>query len=250
MTDLTDSVTIITGASSGIGRASAEQYLANNSHVVLVDINQEALDETTTQLAKADNTLTLCLDISKEEDMQSMADKTMQRFGRIDTLIASAGILRVGGLKTVSNMSFDEWSRVININLTGTFLSNRAVLPHMMKQKAGDIINISSVSGKQAHAFDSAYASSKFGMIGLSEAMAEEVAPFGIRVQSVLPDAVDTPIWDQNPGAMRADDNLSPQRVAEFIFYLTTMPRDMFLLNPVIAPMKTRKRRKKKKKAE
>lgn len=251
MTTLANTLTIITGASSGIGRACAHLYRRYHSKLLLVDINAEHLDTLIAELNAGDEVLSLVADVTNEADMENMAQQAVARFGRIDTLIASAGILRLGGLlKTVHDMSYQEWNRVLQVNLTGTFLSNRAVLPTMMAQKGGDIINISSTSGRQAHAFDSAYAASKFGVIGLSEALAEEVSGFGVRVQTVLPDAVDTPIWEQNgPAAMRAQDNLTAERVAEFIYFMNTLPRDSYLLNPIIAPMKTRKRRGKKQKS-
>jgi NAD(P)-dependent dehydrogenase (short-subunit alcohol dehydrogenase family) len=179
--------------------------------------------------------------------MAEMASQTLERFGRIDHLIASAGILRVGGtLKTTLETSLEEWQAVLQTNLTGTFLSNRAVLPSMIEQKQGDIINISSVSGRQGRAFDAAYCASKFGIIGLSESLAQEVSSYGIRVQTILPDAVDTPFWDQNgPNSIKAPLKLPPERVAELIVHLITLPRDTFMLNPVIAPFKARKKRTK-----
>lgn len=112
----------------------------------------------------------------------------------------------------------------------------------MIAQKQGDIINISSVSSRQGRAFDKAYCASKFGIIGLSESLAEEVSSFGVQVQTILPDAVDTPLWDQNgPTGIREPFTLPPERVAEFILFLLTLPRDTFMLNPVIAPFKGRK---------
>jgi 3-oxoacyl-[acyl-carrier protein] reductase len=148
-------------------------------------------------------------------------------------------------MKTAVEMSLADWQVVLEVNLTGTFLSNRAVLPTMMTQKQGDIINISSVSGREGKAFDTAYCASKFGIIGLTESISEEVSAYGIRVQALLPDAVDTPLWDQNGAqAIKAQHTLPPERVAEFILYLLALPRDAMLLNPIIAPLKTRKKRK------
>ena len=179
--------------------------------------------------------------------MKEMAAQTLAKFGRIDCLIASAGILRIGNnLRTVIDTPLSEWETILQTNLTGTFLSNQAVLPAMIAQKQGDIVNISSVSGRQGRAFDAAYCASKFGIIGFSESLAEEVAAYGIRVQTILPDAVDTPLWDQNgPQSMRAALALPPERVAQLILHLITLPRDAFMLNTVIAPFKGRKKRTK-----
>jgi NAD(P)-dependent dehydrogenase (short-subunit alcohol dehydrogenase family) len=243
-------VSIITGAGSGIGRACAKLLLSQKSKVVLVEINQESLISTGAELkalGDSDSILSLRLNACSETDMAEMASQTLERFGRIDHLIASAGILRVGGtLKTTLETSLEEWQAVLQTNLTGTFLSNRAVLPSMIEQKQGDIINISSVSGRQGRAFDAAYCASKFGIIGLSESLAQEVSSYGIRVQTILPDAVDTPFWDQNgPNSIKAPLKLPPERVAELIVHLITLPRDTFMLNPVIAPFKARKKRTK-----
>jgi NAD(P)-dependent dehydrogenase (short-subunit alcohol dehydrogenase family) len=177
--------------------------------------------------------------------MTRMAEQALARFARIDALVACAGILRRGQtLKTVGDTSLEDWDAIIEINLTGTFLSNRAVLPAMMAQKQGDIINMSSTSGRQGRPFDGPYCASKVGNIGLSEALAEEVGRHGIRVQTVLPDAVETPLWNQNgPAALKPPQTIPPERVAQLVCYMLALPRDTYLLNPVIAPCKTRRKR-------
>ena len=245
-------VSIITGAASGIGRACAELLAQRASKLVLVDFNDEALQGFAAELLDAsdaigpEDLLALKLSVRDERDMKRMAAETLERFGRIDTLIACAGILRVGGrLKMISDTTLDEWQTVVETNLTGTFLSNQAVLPAMAQQKQGDIINLSSTSGRQGRPFDGPYSASKFGIVGFSESLAEEVAAYGIRVQTVLPDAVETPLWDQNgPAAMKPVNLLPPRRVAEFILFLLDLPRDTYLPNPVIAPTKQRKKRR------
>ena len=249
-TTLKDKVSIITGAGSGIGRACAKLLLGEKSKVVLVDINQDSLTSTARELetiGEPDDILSLQLSACSETDMTRMSDRALDRFGRIDHLIASAGILRLGGtLKTAVETSLEEWDAIIRTNLTGTFLSNRAVLPAMIDQKQGDIINISSVSGRRGRAFDAPYCASKFGIIGLSESIAEEVAAYGVRVQTVLPDSVDTPFWNQNGSqSIKAPITIPPERIAELILYLLTLPRDTLLLNPIIAPFKSRKKRSK-----
>lgn len=247
---LKEKVSLITGASGGIGLACAKLLSRHKSKVVLVDISQEKLESTIAELENlgiSENILSLQLNVCDETDMAQMVSQTLDRFGRIDHLVACAGILRIGGtLKTVLETPLEEWQKIIQTNLTGTFLSNRAVLPTMIEQKQGDIINISSVSGRQGRAFDAAYCASKFGIIGLSESLAEEVSSYGIRVQTILPDAVDTGFWEQNgPRSVRPPLALPPERVAEFILHLLTLPRDTFLLNPVISPFRSRKKRTK-----
>lgn len=232
---------IITGAAGGIGAATARLMAARGAKLVLVDRAEAPL----VALAAELGAVALPSDVSSEADMARMAEVTLARFGRIDVLVAAAGILRTSGQpRMVADTGFDEWRRIMDVNLTGTFLSNRAVLAAMLAQKQGDIVNISSVSGKQGRAFDGPYSASKFGIIGLTESLAEEVQREGVRVQAVLPDAVDTGIWDQSGGlALKPRLMLAPERVAAFIAYLVCLPRDTYMLNSVVAPVPLRARK-------
>jgi NAD(P)-dependent dehydrogenase (short-subunit alcohol dehydrogenase family) len=131
---------------------------------------------------------------------------------------------------------------VVGTNLKGTFLVNRAILQKLLPQRAGQIVNLSSTSGRQGRPLDSVYSASKAGVIGLSESIAEEVRPFGIRVQVILPDAVDTPLWQQNgPLTLPPPGSLPPERVAEVIALCLALPPDMTLENIVIEPFRKRK---------
>lgn len=175
-----------------------------------------------------------------------MARKSLERHGRIDALVHCAGILRAAGKppQMLAQLSTGDFDAVVETNLRGTFLANRTIVPVMMQQRAGQIVNLSSTSGKIGRALDSAYCASKFGVIGLSEALAEEVRPYGIKVTTICPDAVDTPLWDQN-GPIRAPEHaLHPARVADLIAYILSLPRDTLLQNVVLMPFKTRRRKK------
>lgn len=241
--DLEDRSVIITGACGGIGGACAKLFAAHGAKLTLVDRDPAKLSALAAELEA--EALTLALDVTAEADMAEMASRASQRFGGIDTLIAAAGILRRGGeLKTVVDTTYEDWRAVIDVNLTGTFLSNRAVLSAMLERGSGDIVNISSTSGRQGRAYDAPYAASKFGIIGLSESLAEEVGRRGIRVQTLLPDAVRTALWDQSGNAaLKPPHMLSPDRVAEFVHYLISLPRDAFLLNPMLYPLQVRSKR-------
>ncbi len=247
--DFAGKVIVVTGASGGIGGACAEACARRGANLVLVDVKRdglEALCETLWQSHGRDRAWPLNLDVASEDAMSEMARFTLDRFGRIDALVAAAGILRKGGQpKTIAETSFEEWREIIHVNLTGTFLSNRAVLPAMIAQRKGDIVNISSTSGIHGRAFDGPYCASKFGIVGLSESLAEEVSRLGVRVQTVLPDAVDTPLWEQSgTAALKPREVLAPERVAEFIVYLLGLPRDTFVLNPALFPIRLRSREK------
>jgi NAD(P)-dependent dehydrogenase (short-subunit alcohol dehydrogenase family) len=234
---------IITGACGGIGGACARAAAAAGARLTLVDRDRARLEAVASGLAGEVNSL--ALDVTSEADMADMAASALARFDAIDALIAAAGILRTSGQpQLVKDTSFEEWSAVVGVNLTGTFLSNRAVLPAMLERRSGDIVNISSTSGRQGRAFDAPYAASKFGVIGFSESLADEVGRQGVRVQTLLPDAVDTPLWEQSgTAALKPRDMLSAERVAEIVLYMLTLPRDAFLLNPVLMPARVRARR-------
>jgi NAD(P)-dependent dehydrogenase (short-subunit alcohol dehydrogenase family) len=142
------------------------------------------------------------------------------------------------------DISTEEFDLVLGTNLKGTFLVNRAVLPTMIRGKQGQIVNVASTSGRIGRPFDSVYCASKFGVVGLTQSLAEEVRQFGIKVQVILPDAVDTPLWDQN-GPVRAPDwSLPPERIAEVIAYMVTLPADTILGEVAVHPFRSRKRRR------
>ncbi len=255
MVSLAGQIAIVTGGASGIGRATCHALYREGASVIIVDCNKVAVEQTISELKEVGGeqvSMGIIADVRKENDLDEMARQTLERFGRIDILVHSAGILRGkdNTPKILAQISTDEMNDVIDTNLKGTFLCNRAVLPAMIKQQAGKIINISSTSGRKGRAFDSVYCASKFGVIGLSESLAEEVRRYGIKVQTVLPDAVNTPLWDQN-GPIRAPEHaLSPERVAELIVYMLKLPEDTIFENIVISPFPTRRRKNKLKNQE
>jgi NAD(P)-dependent dehydrogenase (short-subunit alcohol dehydrogenase family) len=238
---------IVTGGSSGIGRATCMALARAGAQLVAVGTHPGRLQETLSALngiAPGAGHLAMQLDVRSEPDMVAMARRTLERFGRIDILVASAAILRVPGIlpKPLAETTIDEWDRVIDTNLRGMFLSNRAVLAPMIAQGGGEIVNISSVSGKEGRPHDGPYCASKFAVIGLSQSLAAEVRGQGIRVQVVLPDATDTPIWEQNKPVPMPSNAIPAERVADLIVFLITQPRDAVLGQQVIAPFLIRRR--------
>jgi NAD(P)-dependent dehydrogenase (short-subunit alcohol dehydrogenase family) len=246
-------VAIVTGGASGIGRATCLALARQGVRLAVADINQTGIDEVlgtlkteVSGLNLSDAPLGLPVNVRSEQDMAEMARRTLEHFGRIDILVHSSGILRPPGSRPMflHQVSLEEWDAVVDTNLKGTFLSNRAVLPAMVQQRQGHIINISSTSGIKGRPFDSVYCASKFGVVGLTEALAEEVRQYGIKVHVVLPDAVDTPIWEQNAPIQAPEGSLAPERVADVICYLISMPQDTVFGNLVIQPFKSRRRKK------
>ncbi len=245
---------IVTGGAGGIGLATAKALARLGAAATVVDVDAGRARAAAAEVASdaaatgagtpADAPLALGLDVTNAADMERMAAEVLAARGRIDILIAAAGVLRgeAGRPQMLHETSAAAWDRVIDINLTGTYYANRAVLPAMLKAKSGNIVNLSSTSGKKGLAYDAAYCASKFGVIGLSESLAEEVRPQGIRVQVVLPEVVDTPMLAQNGPLFRPKEMLPAERVAEFIAHLVTLPAGMVLVNPVLGVFRAGRR--------
>jgi NAD(P)-dependent dehydrogenase (short-subunit alcohol dehydrogenase family) len=244
-----DKVMIVTGGGSGIGKAVCLAMASLGAQIIIVDIDSAMAEDTAAAITGNKPPLVLTGDIQSETQMTTIAATVVDTFNRIDALIHCAGILRYGGRgpRPMVDISLEEWDAVININLKGTFLCNRAVLPAMIRQRSGHIINLSSTSGIQGRAFDTAYCASKFGVIGLSHSLAEEMRHYGVRVNVILPDAVDTPIWEQNGPLRQPEESLPPDRVAELIAFIIGLPDDTMLGDVVIKAFKTRRRKKKQK---
>jgi NAD(P)-dependent dehydrogenase (short-subunit alcohol dehydrogenase family) len=239
---------IVTGSASGIGRATGELLAARGARLLLTDLKEQAIHEAAGAIrvsTKAEVHGAVC-DVRDAADCDHVVNTAQQALGGIDALVHCAGILRPPGGRPAPLFDLEEaeYEAVVGTNLKGTFLMNRAVLRVLVPQRAGQIINISSTSGKRGRPLDSLYSASKAGVIGLSESIAEEVRPFGVRVQVLLPDAVATPLWDQNGPLVGAPaGSLSAERVAEVIALCLSLPPDTVLENVAIMPLRGRKSR-------
>lgn len=248
-TSLTDLRIIVTGAASGIGQAAARILHARGAKLMLADVNPERLEETRCELSALQGhaPLARCCDVSSATSCDELADQAEEGLGGIDALVHCAGILRPPGGRPqpLHLLEEREFDLVVGVNLKGTFLMNRAVLRKMLPRKQGQIINLSSTSGQRGRPLDSIYSASKAGVIGLSESVSEEVRAFGIRVQVILPDAVDTPLWRQN-GPMPAPPpgSLPPERVGELIALCLSLPPDATLERIVIQPFRKGRKQK------
>jgi NAD(P)-dependent dehydrogenase (short-subunit alcohol dehydrogenase family) len=245
MSPLKDMTVIVTGGASGIGIACARLMLDQGAKVLIADLRSEAIDVAISALSQAGatNLHGVACDVRSAADCERVIDTAQQAFSRIDALIHCAGILRPAGGRPLPmhELEESEYNAVVDTNLKGTFFMNRAALRVFVKQRTGQIVNVSSTSGRKGRPLDSVYSASKAGVIAISESIAEEVRPFGVRVQVVIPDAVDTPLWQQNgiltnspPGA------LPPERVAELILFCLSLPADTVCENLVIAPFRAR----------
>ena len=182
-------VALITGAASGIGRGIASVLAREGARLVLTDVAGSALADVAGQVGG----LALRHDVTSWDSCRAVVDQVTRELGRIDILVNNAGVS-----KSVPFHELDEaeWDRVHNVNAKGVFLTTRAVVPEMMRRRGGSIISISSMVGKEAIPLFVHYSASKFAVIGLTQGLAKELAPYGIRVNAVCPGVVRTPLWD------------------------------------------------------
>lgn len=186
-------VAIVTGAESGIGRAVAISFSNSGMKTVFSDISP--LEKTVNDiLLSGGDVIGVKCDVSKETDVKNLIKVTIDKYGRIDILVNSAGIATA---YPVHKITEEEWDSVMDVNAKGVFLTNKAVIPYMMKQKSGKIVNISSDAGKVGYAGLAHYSSSKFAVIGFSQSLAKEMGKYKVNVNVVCPGMVYTPLWEK-----------------------------------------------------
>ncbi|HZP88700.1 MAG TPA: SDR family NAD(P)-dependent oxidoreductase [Burkholderiales bacterium] len=193
--DLAGRVCIVTGGVSGIGLATAQRMAASGASLSLWDRDAAALEKVSKELSAKAKVHTAVVDVAKYSDVQAAAKATAACFGKIDALVNSAGV--AGANAMVWEYPVDEWLRVHDVNLHGTFYACREVVPHLQKNGYGRIVNVASIAGKEGNPTASAYSSSKAGVIGLTKSLGKELAKQNITVNCITPAAVKTPIFEQ-----------------------------------------------------
>jgi NAD(P)-dependent dehydrogenase (short-subunit alcohol dehydrogenase family) len=182
-------VALVTGAARGIGLAVAHRFLADGWRVALLDVLGDTLQAEVVALGRLDDTLPLIADVSDPEAVRAAVRQAHRRFGRIDALVNNAGIAI---FKPILEVTFEEWNRILAVNLTGAFLTVQAVAPLMRDQGGGAIVNITSISGVRGSTLRVAYGTSKAALAHLTRQQAAELGEYGIRVNAVAPGPVDT----------------------------------------------------------
>jgi NAD(P)-dependent dehydrogenase (short-subunit alcohol dehydrogenase family) len=188
-------VCLITGAGSGIGRASAKLFASEGAHVIVADVDDSGARTTVAAIRRAGGKATAeHVDVTSESETVAMADRVVRRHKRIDVLFNNAGISGVGDLMETTAELFDE---VMRVNVRGVYLMSRAVVPHMIKQKSGSIINMSSCIAEIGLARRVSYAASKGAVLAMTKSMQVDVAVHGIRVNALLPGTILTPFVER-----------------------------------------------------
>lgn len=210
---------IVTGAGSGLGQASAIHFAAQGARVMCADIS-EAAAQATAQLIEEnpdfEKASFIEADVSEEKSNEMMVTKTLDTFGRVDILFANAGVPGAGSVTTTTK---NEWDRVIGVNLTGVFLSNKAVIPHMVSQGGGSIINQSSLTALTAWSGVAAYTAAKGGVVALTRQAAIEYAKDNVRINVICPGTIPTPlvtsVYEERGGNVLGGSTPLDQALAE-----------------------------------
>lgn len=195
-----DKVVIITGAVSGIGKASAERFAREGASVVLADYNPLGQELAEQMCAGGSQALFVRTDVTQEEDVRQMIERAVERFGRVDVLFANAGI---GAIASIEQTDRALWDRSLGVNLTGVFLCNQHAAAQMVKQGGGAIVNTGSVHSHAGLPGLSAYTAAKAGVKLLTQSLAAELASKGIRVNTICPGYTDTPLLAELPDEAR-----------------------------------------------
>jgi NAD(P)-dependent dehydrogenase (short-subunit alcohol dehydrogenase family) len=234
---------LVTGASSGLGRATAIALARAGADVALAARSQKELENANEEVSKLGRrALTLPTDLAKEDETSATVELTVEEFGRIDVLVNAAGTDAPG---TVEELDIEGWDRTLTVNLRAPFLLSKAAFPRMREAGGGTIINVSSVAGKKGWANASAYCASKFGLTGFTEALADEGKEHGIRALVLYPGAMATNWGAFSPEERQEGESneapptrvLPPERVADLIAWLAASPPEFVLTEGIVLPI-------------
>jgi 3-oxoacyl-[acyl-carrier protein] reductase len=218
--DLSGRCAVVTGGAQGFGRAIAERFAASGAKVAIWDHDQPLADKTAREIGPV--VTALKVDISDLAAVEQARDATLQTLGRIDILVNNAGIAGIN--KTVWETDLEEWRKVLRINLDGPFVCCKAIVPAMIAQNYGRIVNIASIAGKEGNPNAAHYSASKAGLIALTKSLGKELAQHDIVVNAVTPAAAKTAIFDQ-------------LTQAHIDFMLAKIPKGRFVLVEELAAM-------------
>lgn len=195
---LSGQIAVVSGATGGIGLAVVDRLRVSGAKVVLWDINQEALDNAASLRSDIE---VRRIDLLQENEVAGAAGAVTETFGRLDILVNCVGL--EGRRSTLVEHDLDLWRRLIEVNLTASFISCKHAVREMLKNNYGRIVNMTSTAGKDGNALDAAYSSAKAGIMGFTKSIGKELATTGVRVNCVCPAAIDSPLFDRLPPEQR-----------------------------------------------
>jgi 3-hydroxybutyrate dehydrogenase len=226
-------VALVTGAASGIGREIARAYLREGASVAIVDMRGEAAAEAAAALdPSGTRALGLAMDVTSEASVEAGTEAAVARFGRLDILVSNAGVQIVA--PTV-DFPFEDWRKVIAVHLDGAFLTTRAALRHMYRQKGGSIIYMGSVHSKEASMLKAPYVAAKHGILGLARVVAKEGAEHGVRANVICPGFVRTPLVEKQIPEQAAALGLSEEEVVKKVMLKNTVDGEFTTVEDVAA---------------
>ncbi|MGA2056556.1 MAG: SDR family NAD(P)-dependent oxidoreductase [Bradyrhizobium sp.] len=218
--DLNGRCAVVTGGAQGFGRAITERFVASGAKVAIWDHDQPLAEKTAKEVGAGVSAFKV--DVTDLAAVEKTRDETLKAFGKIDIFVNNAGIAGVN--KTVWETDFDEWRKVLRINLDGPFICCKAIAPLMIKQNYGRIVNIASIAGKEGNPNAAHYSASKAGLIALTKSLGKELAAYNIMVNAVTPAAAKTAIFDQ----------MTQQHID---FMLSKIPKNRFVLVEELAAL-------------
>jgi 3-hydroxybutyrate dehydrogenase len=219
---LANKIAIVTGAASGIGLAIAKRYVEEGATVAIADLKEEAAKAAAADLSKMGpgKAIGLAMDVTNEAQVNDGVAQIVQQFGTVDILVSNAGIQIV---HRIEEFPYEEWKKLVAIHLDGAFLTAKACLPHMYKQKSGSVIFMGSVHSKEASPFKSAYVAAKHGILGLARTLAKEGGPLGVRSNVICPGFVRTPLVEKQIPQLASDLKISEDDVVKKVMLGSTV---------------------------
>jgi NADP-dependent 3-hydroxy acid dehydrogenase YdfG len=219
---LRERTAIITGAGRGIGRAIARAFAAEGATVVLAARSRADLAAVAAEVREAGGrALAIPTDVTQDAAVEALVEQAVTETQRIDILVTSAGLASFG---PVADTKPADWDAMLSLNLRAAIMCCRAVLPTMIRQRSGTILNLSSIASRRALPGSAVYTATKAGLEAFSRVLAEELRPHGVRVGVLVPGAVDTPIWDTMGPTPPRDKMLRPEDVARAAVLMATLP--------------------------
>ena len=232
---------VITGATSGIGKATAYEFARHGINLILCGRRQHRLDIVENALSKLTDVITLNFDVRDKNEVNNAFDSLPNKFKHIDILINNAG--NAHGLDPIQEGSIEDWDAMMDINVKGLLYVSKIVIPGMTNRKSGHIINIGSSAGKEVYPKGNVYCASKHAVLAISEGMRIDLNPFGIKVSSVNPGLVETEFSQVRfKGAAKADNvykgykALQPEDIAEIIYFVVSRPDPVNIADLLVFP--------------